>query len=450
MLNKDVNSRFEDWLLSPTEALDFEVKQWLNLDDAEGRGAVAKALIALENHGGGFLLIGYRQDENNRLVPDENRPASLHTYNTDAINAILKKCAEPVFHADVTFQKHPETGDEFPLIRVTGNSRVPVRSCSATAGKTLRQNIYYIRRPGPESDSPKTAAEWDQLLRRCVLAQREEIISVLRAFLPTGPGAALAAPFSEQEKLREFSDTALARWTALNQSIPENHPARVKLGHFVFSARILGTSRGTPAKEILSSIETARRYTGWPAFVALHQDATRPRLVDGCLEAWLADLKRPDSGHADFWRIAPGGNFYLLRGMQEDSLAPGSRGYGAPGTLFDISLPVWRLGEFLLRVTELGAVMFAEGFEVVVDCEWTGLKGRALTVLNGRRFLGGQYRAEQDSVRSSGQFSQAVVRDLLPDVVKSLTAEVYEVFDFFQPPDNFYAEELAEMTKGKY
>jgi hypothetical protein len=75
-LNRDINSRFEDWLISPTETLDFEVKGWLDLSDAEARGAVAKALIAPENHGGGFLLIGFAEDQE-RLIQDPQRPASL-------------------------------------------------------------------------------------------------------------------------------------------------------------------------------------------------------------------------------------------------------------------------------------------------------------------------------------------------------------------------------------
>lgn len=97
MLNRDVNSRFEDWLLSPSETLDFEIKQWLDMSDAESHGIVAKALIALENHGGGFLLFGYKEDDSKKLVPDDNRPASLEPYLSDAINAILKKRAEPAF-----------------------------------------------------------------------------------------------------------------------------------------------------------------------------------------------------------------------------------------------------------------------------------------------------------------------------------------------------------------
>ena len=92
--NRDINSRFEDWLISPSETLDFEVKGWLDLNDAEARGTIAKAIIALENHGGGFLLIGFSKDQE-RLIPNAQRPASLAQYSTDEINSIIKKCAEP-------------------------------------------------------------------------------------------------------------------------------------------------------------------------------------------------------------------------------------------------------------------------------------------------------------------------------------------------------------------
>lgn len=446
MRNSDINSRFEDWLLNPTESLDFEVKQWLDLNDPEARGAIAKALIALENHGGGFLLIGYKDNGSGRLEPDENRPVNLDVYNTDAINAIVKKCAEPGFHVDVTLQRHPERGVEFPLIRVPGTSRVPVRSCSATAGKTLHQNVYYIRRPGPESDSPKTGGEWDQLLRRCMLAQRDEIISVLKAFLPTG-GLTPVSSKSEDDKLREFSKDAKARWVALNSSLPDDHPSKIKFGYFAFSARITGNSRGLSTKEVLESLERARKYTGWPALVVLHQEATRPKLVDGALQAWLCDLKYPDSAHADFWRIDAQGNFYLLRGMQEDSLSAHHK-VAEPGTVLDATLPVWRLGEFLLRINELGNAMFEDGYEVIVECEWTGLNGRRLTILSHRRFLGQTHSSAQDVVITSGQFTQNGLQDMLPEVVKSLISPLYEVFDLFQPVDSLYAEELEEMKKG--
>lgn len=447
MLNKDINARFEDWLLSPAESLDFEVKGWLDMEDAESQGLIAKALIALENHGGGFLLFGYTENAEKKLVAHGPRPASLKPYLTDALNAIVKKRAEPSFHVEVSVQKHPESGEEYPLVRVPGTSKVPVRSDSATAGGSLKQHVYYVRAPGPESRGPIDGSEWDALVRRAVLNQREEIVSVLRAYLPSAGGIALLQAAPDQETLKQFAEAATARWKALNESLPSDHQARIKLGHFSFAARVLGKAKGLTAAKVLAINEGAKKYTGWPTFVTLHQEATQPKLVDDCIEAWLADTKYPDVGHADFWRIHPDGLFFLLRGYQED--APDyARGTTTPGSLFEATLPIWRVGECLLRVSELAAAMFEGDFEILVQCEWTGLTGRQLYVHNARRFLGSG-KAAQETVRTNGRFPGSV-RDVLPEAVRSLTAPLYERFDFTEIPDFVYVEELNDMTKGRF
>lgn len=450
MLNRDVNSRFEDWLLSPRETLDFEVKQWVDLSDVEMQGLVAKALIALENHGGGFLLFGY-VDNDGTLVPDVNRPANLEAYLTDAMNAIVKKRAEPAFHVETILQRHPSTGEEYPLVRVPGTSRVPVRSDSATAQGTLRQNVYYIRAPGPESRAPAHAAEWDALVRRALQNQRDEIIDLLRGLSGAGGMIGSEPLATEADRLDEFDGKALERWILLNAELPEDHPAKIKHGFFYFSARLVGKKKEVSStKAIIEANQQARRYTGWPAFVTLYENETRPRLIEGCIEAWLAKSPHPDVGHADFWRIHPEGNFFQLRGYQEDS-TDAFRGFAEkPGSALELTLPVWRLGEFLLRVADLGAVMFENGFEVLVACEWDGLRGRKLTVHSARRFLAGSYRSSEETVRTKGQFTEAAIRDLLPETVKALTAPLFEHFAFFSPPAQFYNEELQEMLKNRF
>jgi hypothetical protein len=446
MLNQDINSRFQDWLLNPTEALDFEVKGWLDLADQEARAAIAKALIALENHGGGFLLIGYTKGPDGRLVPEMTRPASLASFNNDEFNGIVKRYAEPPFHVDSALQTHPESGEQFPLVIVRGSSKVPVRADRGSAGNTIRKDFYYTRRPGPSSEPPQSGAEWDALIRRCVSNQREDIVSLLRQF---GYAGAMSArpPQDEHDIVAEFATASQDRWAQLNESLPPEHPARISKGYLAMTASLVGTKQQVKAsaQDVLSALQNARRYTGWPAFVTLHQEKTSPQLIDGCLQAWLAYTKYPDVGHADFWRICMEGKFFLLRGFQEDALTD----RGAPGTLFEASIPIWRVGEFLIRVAEVGSVMFEPGFEVVARCEWIGLKGRKLYVHSGRRYVP-PYSTAQDAVVTTGQFSDAAIRDLLPDAVKTLTAPLYEYFEFFQPPPNMYSGELSEMTKGNF
>jgi hypothetical protein len=449
-LNRDINSRFEDWLLSPTETLDFEVKGWLDLNDVEARGTVAKAMIALENHGGGFLLIGF-SEEQERFIPDPERPASLAQYGTDEINAIIKKCAEPAFHAHVTFQKHPQTGEEFPIIQVAGATKVPVRSCSATPNGALKQNVYYIRRPGPASEAPMDGAEWDALIRRCVLRQRNEVIDLLRSFIPRVAPGNLQTLVDERAALNQFVKDSFGRWSAINSALPTDDPSKIKHGWFSFACQIIGQSKRLPPSRILEFIERLRKYTGWPIFVALHQPENKPYLKDGAIEASLTKLKTPSPAHADFWRIHPEGYFYVLRGYQEDDLETlaGVKTERKPGTGLDLTIPVWRIAEFLLRSEELGRAMYEEGFSMLVRCEWSGLQGRELFAFNPRRMLFDGHRCLTDDVISEGKFTQAAISDVLPEVVKNLTEDLYQHFDFFQPPERFFDEEIALMRSGR-
>lgn len=447
MFNQDINSRFNDWLLHPAETLDFEVKRWLDMTDAESHGTIAKALIALENNGGGFLLIGYMEDGTGNLIPDPSRPISLEPYNTDSINAIIKKRAEPAFHVEVRFQTHPHTAEQYPLVIVPGASKVPVRSDSATPNGTLKQNTYYIRASGPESRAPNSASEWDALIRRAIQKQREEIVSLIRTILPTSLEVADHNSSDEKEILHSFVQECTEKWSKLNNELADDSLAKIKLGYFSFAARVVGKNRNITLHQIIHLNESSRRYTGWPVFVTIHDPKVKPQPVDGRVEAWLAHVNYPDVGMADFWIIDPKGNFFLLRGYQEDSNGIDFK-FGKSGISFELTLPVWRVGEFLLRISDLADVMFEDEYEVFVECTWTGIAGRSLFSHNHRRMIFDRKTSQTDTVTTTGKFSQQQLKDLLPDVVKSLTHPLYAHFDFFEPPNSFYMEEIGEMKSN--
>ena len=454
MLNRDINSRFEDWLLNPAETLDFEVKRWLDLSEVESQGLIAKALIALENHGGGFLLVGFKEEQNGKIVVDTARPEDLSSYSTDAINAIIKRRAEPAFHVEVIPQVHPETGLQFPLIRVSGTTAVPVRSDSSTPGGTLKNYTYYIRAPGPESRAPLSATEWDALLRRTVMRQRDEIISVLRAF--QGIGDQVESLTNEKQssfaELDEYVRKALDAWNALNSSLESEHPGRIEAGYFYFAARIVGQSKGMRGREVLNLVESTKRYTGWPIFISLNRDELGPSNVDGNIQAWVAKNSMADPGHADFWRINPDGFFFSLRGYQEDSPREFRRLSEMPGGLskssgehLEVTLPAWRLAEFILKVDELASQMFEEGFSIQIKCAWSGLRNRKLYAHNFALDVPA-YRAATDIAESAGTFKHSEVIDLLPEVIKKLTMPLYEAFEFYSPASSFYTREISRLT----
>ena len=71
----DTEDDLKNLLNNPREALDLELKQWIDPTSNEGRAKIVRACLALWNNNGGRLLIGFRDDG----TPDvDNAPADVH------------------------------------------------------------------------------------------------------------------------------------------------------------------------------------------------------------------------------------------------------------------------------------------------------------------------------------------------------------------------------------
>ena len=92
--------------------------------------------------------------------------------------------------------------------------------------------------------------------------------------------------------------------------------------------------------------------------------------------------------------------------------------------------------------------MFEGEFEILVDCEWTGLEGRRLFVDNFRRAIRAA-TAVQDKSHTNGRFP-GTIRDVLPEAVRTLLEQLYQRFDFLEISPQMYVEELSDLTKGRF
>ena len=73
--------RLADLLVDPREDLNFEVKNWLDLQGSnEDKATFAKAVLALANHGGGFVALGLLETDTG-IVEADGRPVTLDGYN---------------------------------------------------------------------------------------------------------------------------------------------------------------------------------------------------------------------------------------------------------------------------------------------------------------------------------------------------------------------------------
>ena len=447
--------RLSDLLVDPREDLDCEVKNWLDLlGSNDDKATLAKAVLALANHGGGFIILGLVEIDAG-IVEAEGRPATLDGYSQDLINGIVQNYSDPPFHCAVHIVANP-AGAVFPIVLVPGGHRVPIRARRAGPnGNTVQNNAIYVRKPGPRSESPQSAQDWDNLLARCLRNRRDEMFDQIRDLI-TGAVPQVEMP-PGPDRLDEWIRASCERWTGLVEQLPEGVGPRLPHGRFRVAYEIVGERRQiAPARfpEVLR--ESVVRHTGWPPFWYPTRAGIVPYPIDGAVECWLGgDPQTPpearDAAHSDFWRIHPDGLAFLLRGYQEDGMDAQRPGHAplAPATVFDITLPVWRVGEVLLHAGSLAANIFEGPTTIRLVVTYEGLAGRSLVSMDGRRHVWEGRVARQDAITLETHVDAQAIDPNLPEIVHPLLAPLYALFDFFELPMQMVVDELARMRAGR-
>ena len=451
MANDSTQARLSGLLLEPGETLDVELKGWLDLtNNNEHKAVLAKAAIALANHGGGYILIGFEETPDG-VAPAQNRPATLASYTPDTINSILNRYAEPTFHSDVRIVDSPVDGNGYPIVIVPGGHQVPIRSKrDGPNGQVISQYSYYIRRPGPQSEIPQSGREWDALVRRCIHNAREEILDQFRQ-ITSGEAGSIPAPEGELEGANRWFDESVHRWQELTDELAADHVARLRHGRWAFAYQLfddqLEAIRGADLLRRLA--DGVVRHTGWPPFWVPTREGIAPYIQDQNVECWLGpDGDDREPSHCDFWRVSPSGQFFILRGHEDDDL---QHRQAEPGKEFDVTLPTWRLGEVLLHAESMARQFEVPSARVVLVAEWTGLEDRSLSSwANRNRNLLERRHSRQNAYRTNASVQADQIPQTLPEIVNSLLGPLYELFNFFELPGYLVAEELLRMREHRF
>jgi hypothetical protein len=121
--------RIDELVAAPSEGLNVEIKAWINPNDPEGVSKLVKAVLAIRNRNGGYLIVGF---DDKTLMPDghhapENVRASFHL---DNIQALVSAYASDAFEIAVGFGLRD--GQEHPVIVIPEGVTAPV-SANATS-----------------------------------------------------------------------------------------------------------------------------------------------------------------------------------------------------------------------------------------------------------------------------------------------------------------------------
>lgn len=293
------------------------------------------------------------------------------------------------------------------------------------------------------SVSIPTIAAFDRAERTLTLAKALDILRVVGLVEDKEGGEG-----SQESFVRD----AFARWRELSGKLPQDSPGRFPHGWYRFDYAVDGEIKTPDLPELLRLIEKAEvRHTGWPEFVTMTREEFEPREHDGLIECWIKpdeDRRLADPAHCDFWRIAPEGRAFLIRGYQEDA-----QDNVQPGTVIDITLPIWRIAECLLHAARLGALLHAGEARPIVRFRalYSGLSGRLLRTLRSSPadiFDAGR-PAKSDEAMLEAAIPADKIEGDLADAVYPLAASLAERFGVELSPE-FVRAEIARFKSGRF
>ena len=166
-----------------------------------------------------------------------------------------------------------------------------------------------------------------------------------------------------------FVNTAFAQWQELCTLEPKNSSRCFPYGWCRFDYYLEGELKFIETEVLITILETKmKHYSGLPPFYS-SKNTNHRIITDDIIECTLNNF-------ADFWRADVNGRMVLIRGYQEDleETFP-------PQSIFDITIPIWRMAEALLHAEQLASFLKKKedsALTIHFRALYTGLNGRVL------------------------------------------------------------------------
>jgi hypothetical protein len=247
-----------------------------------------------------------------------------------------------------------------------------------------------------------------------------------------------------QQRLTRWIDESLDRFATLTtERLADEQPSRYAPGTWLVAYTVEGAFEKPSLNRLMQILRDVQGHeTGWPPWWIPSRQDWQPHPHEGTIQCWMLEdpVKERDAAFSDYWRASPHGLMFLLRGYQEDNIQSAS-----PGTILDFTIPLYRVGECLLHAERLALALAGDNPSVTIRFTWRGLRGRRLASITQRYpfFHGGV--AQQDVVTSEAQIPAARIGETLPEIVRTLTTPLYEVFEFAEVSASTIEQEITRL-----
>lgn len=442
-------SQIQQLVNRPSESLSVELKRWIDPDSPEGMSKIVRAVLALRNFGGGYLIVGF---DNETLEPDiENAPQDVRSdFHIDKIQGLISRFSSEPFEVSVKFAERD--GHDYPVIVVRPGVKTPVASkkdLQCGDHKIISANDVYIRSLKSNNTPSTTKASWKdwpsiaevcfdnreadigRFFRRHLIGLHPEAIKYIADAISAG----VAPKVSAEDELKAYLDKGASRFQEL---LSERD---VKLFDHGAWEVALWLSGEFPAHftnhKFLNLLDSSNPdYTGQPVWRdsrGLSDKSARPYVSNGVWESFIVNVdSRWGDDCVDFVKLNPKGRFYLRRALQDDM--SGRTRSLEPLRFLDFGLPIIRSAEAIAVGIAFAKAMGCDPDRTALGFafRWTRLRGRELTCwANPGRYIPRGYKAYQDEVLVFLSVPLDAPLSSLSGYVEQVVRPLYEAFDGF-------------------
>jgi hypothetical protein len=480
-------SQLEDIVANPSEGLNEEHKTWLDPQNEADTHKILRAIYALRNRDGGYLIIGL--NSGTQAVDSYPFSESLETkFHLDEIQALVSRHANDAFDIEVRFV--PKNGDRVVVIVVPEGVKKPVvvskPLIDKRSGKELISKgdlfVRTLNASGVPSSSKIQPKDYDDLFEICFNNREADIARFIRRHLSglgldncltskrkakAGPegtssfdlsrGEVLPPSIQGQADLRSRAHSSLAQnETRFVKYLAERDQSAALVKYadsltFRVSAVLSPEhENAVPSDDFFSRVASSNpRYTGWPFWLdsrGFRDASMRPFVSEGAWNIVMVDESPDYHERLEFYRLNPRGELYARRVSQDDT-AENARG----GRLFDPFLMIVRVAEVLATATKIAP---AAGWETSdsmgVAFEWSGLKNRRLSAwANPRRLLTTEGVAHDDQFGAYVEFGLDTPAESLAPYVQRVMQGLLVLFQGFELNNKIYEDITQQVVERR-
>jgi len=292
------------------ESKDVEYKGPMNWPRGDNKGCceLVKDILALANHGDGFLVIGVAEAQDGRLDPVGLDHEQLRSFETTEVNQFVNKYADPPINT--TLRRLPHDGKDFVVIAVPGFSHTP-HVCTKDYPGVLSAATFYIRTDNNESAPVSRAADLHSMIERALRHRADTLLEGFRAVLL---GSRLERSPTAEEEFAEQVKQAEARFAQVDPYTDKGYQGYLET---VLFPTLFDASRFTLEQLRAAANDAHVLHRGW-SFLYTTDRTERMSVLGDALECSVVNLFAGHDAH-DFWRLSKSGLLFHRRLMWEDA-----------------------------------------------------------------------------------------------------------------------------------